>query len=200
MNLLVETGRKRSGKDYLAQALIDNGVRGFSEVIRCSFSDELRILANELYPWCPAFPEDHLKDVPCPHPDNLLGLSPRALWLRLADDNDMSLRKIDGKLLVNRFIARWEDRIINETDKLFVITDLRSADEVAWLDNLRKNIQFVIIRIIDDRNPDVRKASVKEDDFENYLGTIAVDHEYYHTFNDESVFAYIDSVSDMYGK
>ncbi|AUR97876.1 P-loop containing nucleoside triphosphate hydrolase [Vibrio phage 1.244.A._10N.261.54.C3] len=170
-NIVVLCGRKGSGKDFLAERL--NGY------VRLSFSDELRILAHDLFPWCPLDPSYKEKDQVIDHPDNVMGLTPRGVWLRLADNNDPSLRNIDPKLLVNRFMERHLHRIQTNPRTMFVVTDLRSPQE----DERVEAMGWPKVRILQpNRDRD------DEDSFEDYVDQIRVDREWVHHRNGDGGF------------
>lgn len=180
-NVLVLTARRGTGKDYLTQCLIDAYPPCFGKykkVQRLSFSDELRVLAHELFPWCPLDPDYQDKDIPVQHPDNVMGLSPRDVWKRLADDNDPSLRRIDPKILVNRFKARNIPVIEANPDTLFVITDLRTEVE----DDFVNENGWYKLRI---ENPNPPKSL---DEFENKIYTYRVDDIWVHHKNGDNGF------------
>lgn len=191
-NLRVLTARKRSGKDYLTQALIRRGVKGYNAVVRLSFSDILRELANELFPWCPEFPSDIEKDQVINHSDNVLGLTPREVWLRLGDDGDQSLRTVDPSVLVNRFVKRHNDRIVNNRNILFIITDLRTPQEDKWLEE----IGATKIRINDMRGEEGRKAAgIVENSLEDFTQVVRVGHEFNNYFDTASVDKFVELVN-----
>ncbi len=190
-NVLVHTGRKGCGKDYLVQKLIENGAEhlGFKRVIRVSFSDELRELAHELFPWCPLNPSPEEKELVIEHPANALGLSPRGVWKRLADDNDPSLRKVDPEILVNRFKKRWDHIFQENPDTLYAITDWRTPQEEAYI----IPNGWPRIRIIDGTD----KAT--NDEFEAHTDKFEVDAQIVHLKTPETASAYIRAVEQIFG-
>ena len=66
-NVLVLTGMKQSGKDYMIERLREH-LQGKVRVIRMSFSDELRTVSHHLFPWRPLNPDNREKDSPINHP------------------------------------------------------------------------------------------------------------------------------------
>ncbi|QZI90424.1 hypothetical protein MYOV003v1_p0100 [Vibrio phage 207E48.1] len=177
-NVLVLCGRKGCGKDFLTTCVKD-AWQWNSAVVRLSFSDELRKLAHDLFPWCPLDPTYEEKETVIDHPDNIMGLTPRGVWLRLADNNDPSLRKIDPKLLVNRFISNNLPTIKAYQDTTFIITDLRSPQEDEWVEMMG----WPKVRIL---QPDRERAD--EDSFEDYVDTLRVDREWTHHRNGDGGF------------
>lgn len=177
-NICVFTGRKGSGKDTLFQTIRSKFIAGetplsvkFDEIERCSFSDELRYLANELFPWCPVHPPYHMKEEPIDHPDNVLGLSPRGVWKHIAGEDVTSLRRVDPDILVNRFRERWGKRFEREPETLFVITDWRTEQEEAFIES--QEDRWPRYRVIDGRPVGERTI----DNFENMTDTFDVNLE-----------------------
>lgn len=163
-NLRVITGRRRSGKDYFLSKYAERGHRRFAAVQRISFSDELRLLAHQIFSWCPANPSDTEKDQVIDHPRNVLGLTPRDIWLALCGEGDRNLTGIDPVILLERFKERWMHRIENEPQILFVISDLRRPWEYAFVRSLGAHI----IRVLDMRPEAVKTA------FEDVVETFEV--------------------------
>lgn len=190
-NVIVHTGRKGCGKDYLVQRLIERGVEGlgFTRAIRLSFSDELRILAHEIFPWCPLDPTPEEKEQVIDHPDNILGLTPRGVWKRLADDNDPSLRKVDPKVLVNRFIKRWDHVIQENPQNLYLITDWRTPQETDYI----MSRGWPRVRILDGTE------SRSNDPFEDYTDKVPVDSIILHKKTEQTVNGYLTLVDALFG-
>lgn len=191
-NLLVLTGRRGSGKDYLTKCLIETGVDGFREIKRLSFSDMLRHIAHDLFHWCPLDPSPEEKDVVIDHPDNVLGLTPREVWLRLADNNEPSLRKVDPKVIVNRFAKEYRDEIIGSSEVLYVITDLRTPDEDYWL---LYTFAYPHYRIrIKDAVGKAYNNGSNADNFEDDTDRFIVNHEHHHDRTPHSIRTFCEHV------
>ena len=88
-SIIALTGRKYSGKDYLAVPLIE------ADFTRVSFSDQLKKIANRLYPWCKLdYPSDQ-KEIPIANHLNVNNLSPRDIWIKMD-----KLREVDPMVFV----------------------------------------------------------------------------------------------------
>ncbi|HGG1311330.1 TPA: adenylate kinase [Yersinia enterocolitica] len=130
-------GISGSGKDFLANYLVSN--HGF---IRLSFSDQLKKLANYIYPWMEEdyTPEKKMLPLNITLPTgDFISHSPRDIWLSLN-----KLREIEEKIFI-RMLSK-ELVILEENgkaNKSIIITDIRSNEEFAWC---KKN-QFTIIYI-----------------------------------------------------
>lgn len=173
-NLEFFCGRKRSGKDFCVAGLIED-VGG----IRLSFSDELRYVAHDIYPWCPVFPSDAEKDVPINHPDNVRGLTPRQIWLHLGSPE--GLRYVQPDLFLAAFIRNQLPRVIANPQQKFFVTDVRTPEEYAWV----KSIKGVLTRI---SRPD--REGIVEDKIEEFIDQMEVDFEYVHKFEGSEPFIY----------
>ncbi|QJT71476.1 hypothetical protein GR28A_00188 [Vibrio phage vB_VcorM_GR28A] len=200
-NLLVLTGWRRVGKDKITERIVERGVKGYARVQRLSFSDMLRLLANDIFPWCPVNPSDEEKDKPILHPDNVLNLSPRQVWLRLADDNDASLRKVDPDILVKRFDTLNRRTILDNPDVLFIITDWRTENEEKWLAGLSSIMDYYVARICDDRTEEERRnQGLAPNDFEAKIDHFRVHFEYEHNRTDESAIAFAEAIDRLYAR
>ncbi|EKW1656965.1 TPA: adenylate kinase [Klebsiella oxytoca] len=135
-------GISGSGKDFLANYLISN--YGF---IRLSFSDQLKKLANYIYPWMEKDypPENKMLPLNITLPTgDFISHSPRDIWLSLD-----SLREIEEKIFI-RMLSE-ELKILEKNggmNKNIIITDIRSNEEFAWC----KNNQFTIVHIERENN------------------------------------------------
>ncbi|CAK3414040.1 adenylate kinase [Vibrio crassostreae] len=130
-------GLSGSGKDFLADYLIKN--KNFT---RLSFSDQLKKLGNQIYPWMELSYQPEEKATPLNitlQTGEFITHSPRDIWLNL--DN---LRNIEEKI----FIRMLEDEMkyLNETNPTtdsIIITDIRSNSELLWC----QENQFTIVYI-----------------------------------------------------
>lgn len=165
-NLICFTGRKRSGKDFLLKSL--QQISG-KPVVRLSFSDEMRLLANKVYPWLPKEIDDSIKDIPFVHPSNPKGYTPREIWIVVN-----GLREVEDDILVKNFIRDQYPLVGQNPDKLFVISDLRMPPEHAFINS----IGCPIVKIT---RPD--RSGIKEDDVESYIDQIVPDYEFFNKFD-----------------
>lgn len=118
-------GEYKSGKDYFAEHLIKT-----RQAKRLSFSDEVRRLAHQIFPWLPMDITPEQKDVPFKHPLNLNNLTPRQIWLTVG-----KVRDVDPFYFVNKF-AESNESILDvcfAPDNLFIITDFRTPQEYWFL-------------------------------------------------------------------
>ena len=114
-------GEYASGKDYLCNHLVEN-----HGAVRLSFSDEVRRLAVQIFPWLPFDFDPAVKDKPYLHPKNPMGLTPRDIWLLVG-----KVREVTPTYFVDAFYRHQYYDI--DTDKLHIITDFRTADEWDFL-------------------------------------------------------------------
>ena len=118
-------GEYKAGKDYLCEHLAKT-----QGAVRLSFSDEVRRLATELFPWLPFNISPEQKDKPFKHEQNPNNLTPREIWLTVG-----KVRDVDPYFFVNRFIEYNDaelDRCFRD-DNLFIITDFRTPQEYDFL-------------------------------------------------------------------
>lgn len=169
-NIEAFCGKKRSGKDYCLQALID-GDRGQRVIQRLSFSDGLRDIAHVIYPWLPSRIPDELKDVPFVHPKNPLSLTPRQIWLHLG--NDTGLRYVQPDIFLDMFIRRCLHDVKANPDVHYIISDVRTPQEYAWI----KANQIKLTRI-----SKADRDGIVEDKLEDFIDEMEVDHEFVNTF------------------
>ena len=176
-NLEFFTGRKRSGKDYCLESIIEDD-RGKRVVQRLSFSDELRRVANYIYPWLPTEVEDALKDVPFDHPDNVQGLTPRQIWLHLGNDKG-GLRFVQPDLFL-AFFKRFQLPLVVENPGVhYIVSDLRTPQEYEWA----LSTKCPITRI---SKP--CRAGIVEDDVEAFIDQMIVDYDFTNNFEGRNNF------------
>lgn len=121
--ILAFCGELKSGKDFLCSHLIEN-----YGATRLSFSDEVRRLAVQVFPWLPFDFDPAIKDLPYIHPKNPYGLTPRDIWLLIG-----KVRDVDPKYFVDAFARFNFDDIAADDKKLRIITDFRTPDEWEFL-------------------------------------------------------------------
>ena len=130
-------GISGSGKDYLAQHLIDN-----FNFTRFSFSDQLKKLAHTIYPWLqidyPPIKKEKVLNITVSTGELILA-SPREIWIQLN-----GLREVENLI----FIRMLEEELQcyfkkNELAQHVIITDIRSNEEFKWC----KDNSFKIIYI-----------------------------------------------------
>ncbi len=169
VNVLVLTGFKGVGKDHLINMLKEDGVK----LERLSFSDELRSISHEIFPWLPFEISVEEKDKVWEHPDNVQRLTPREIWKSIADDKTGVLY-IQPDLLVEKFIENQLMKINPEETKLIVISDLRKREEFHLCQQLRSYCkQLRIMRITD--NSDRFISGNFPDEVERHIPSFPVD-------------------------
>ncbi|MGL4353169.1 MAG: hypothetical protein ACRCTP_04430 [Aeromonas popoffii] len=185
--VLVLTGFKQSGKDYLTSR-IAHALKGKRKVVRLSFSDELRVISNYIFPWLPLAPDNEVKDRPYIHPKNKTDASPRQIWKMVADDKT-GICAIQDDVLVDHF---ERNQLSEATDPavLYIVTDLRKVAE----DLLVERNGFKKIRIL---NPDSQRP-MKEDDVEYNIPLFRVDGELMNERDEESVGEFFNMVAGLY--
>lgn len=186
------TGHKQVGKDTLIDRLVQEMSFEGVEVHRLSFSDELRTIAHQVFPWLPLDPSPEVKDSPFNHPKNKGNMSPRDIWKRVADD-ETGICSIQEDVLVDKFL---ENQILsgqlNQTD-IYVIKDVRKQCEY----NLVRECNIPIIRI--ENPPEMRPNS--EDNVECLISGFDVDQVLVHNKTDETQDMFIRLVkSIIYGE
>lgn len=148
--IIAFTGEKKSGKDFFCEFL---GEKLGAE--RLSFSDEVRRLAHDTFPWLPFHIHPDLKDVPFEHISNPNNFTPREIWLRLA-----KVRDIDPHFFVKKFVDNVWGEVCRFSEELYIITDLRTEEEYMFL----KEHDVPIIKIVREN-----RDGIKEDDFEDWV-------------------------------
>jgi hypothetical protein len=129
-------GEYASGKDYLCQHLVDK-----YNAQRLSFSDEVRRLTQTIFPWMPFDFDPAVKDKPFIHPSNPHGLTPRDIWLLVG-----KVRDVNPKHFVEQFARFNYENLIEayeKPDRLYIITDFRTADEWDFI----QKYQIPVIKI-----------------------------------------------------
>lgn len=151
MSVIALMGERKSGKDYFCE-YIDKHFYG----TRLSFSDEVRRLAVEVFPWLPFDVPAETKDEPFPHIYNPNGLSIRDIWKLVG-----KVREVDSKYFVRKFKAnQFVGKDPQLSTRLHIITDFRTADE--W-DFIREN-KIPVIKIIREN-----RDGIEPDPFEEYV-------------------------------
>lgn len=114
-------GEYKSGKDFFTDYLVEK-----EDAVRLSFSDEVRRLATEIFPWLPFHITPEQKDVPYIHSQNPNKLTPRQIWLTVG-----KVRDVDPYFFVNKFSKRheylWDE--FHDDSRLYIITDFRTPNE-----------------------------------------------------------------------
>lgn len=130
-------GASGSGKDYIAGYLISN-----HNYTRFSFSDQLKKLANYIYPWLDIDYPPESKAIPLNKKlstGEIINATPREVWLHLN-----CLREIENKIFI-RMLSKEIDKFSrsNSYCENVIITDIRSTEELFWC----KENRFTIIHI-----------------------------------------------------
>lgn len=185
--VLVLTGFKQSGKDYLT-ARLTQALKGKRKVVRLSFSDELRVISHYIFPWLPLSPDNEVKDRPYIHPKNKSDASPRQIWKMVADDKT-GICAIQDDVLVDHF-ERNQLSKANDGDTLYVVTDLRKIAE----NSLVERNGYKKIRIM---NPGAQRP-MKEDDVEYNIPFFRVDGELMNERDERSVELFLNMVSELF--
>lgn len=119
-------GASGSGKDYLAEYLISN-----HRYIRLSFSDQLKKLANYIYPWLDIDYPPESKTVPLNKKlstGEIINATPRDVWLNLNN-----LRNIEDRIFIRMLSEDISNLCESKTyGNNVIITDIRSTAELLW--------------------------------------------------------------------
>lgn len=130
-------GVSGSGKDFLSDYLTSN-----ENFIRLSFSDQLKKISHQIYPWMELNynPEEKSKPLNITlQTGEIITHSPRDIWLNLDH-----LRNIEEKI----FIRMLEDEMsnLNQSNPTMcniVITDIRSNSEFLWCQENNFTIVYI---------------------------------------------------------
>jgi dephospho-CoA kinase len=129
-------GVSGAGKDYLASYLTKN--HGFA---RFSFSDQLKRLAQLIYPWLeldyPPIIKEKALDIQLSTGERITK-SPREIWLHLN-----ALRDIEQNIFIRMLSDEIKDAQSQNQTIHFLISDIRSTDEFHWC----KSNNFMVIYI-----------------------------------------------------
>lgn len=139
MTVLALTARSESGKDFLTNYNINE--LGYTRV---SFNDQIKKLANQLYPWCDLDYPSKLKNIPIQHDANVLGLSPREIWRSL----DV-LCNTDPLLYINTAIVEAKRIISNGGDVIF--PEIRKDVEMEAVRSLGATVIKITAPVMTDR-------------------------------------------------
>jgi len=164
MTILALTARSEAGKDWLAKYNTSS-----LDYVRVSFGDQLKKIANAIYPWCNVDYEPELKNFPIDHPSNLNQLSPRDIWKSL----DV-LRQTNPTIFVDGAMAEANLLISNGTKVIF--TDVR---KVVELDAVR-SLGATLIKI--------ESSNATQYSDEDIIDCFEVDH----TFENVKGYGYCD--------
>ena len=163
--IVVLTGRKKAGKDTLASTLFKH------EFIRISFSDQLKRICADLFPWLEL---DYPQEVKDQKIFNNETLSPRDIWLSLN-----VLTEIDRTILVRSLeteLNKWTSQDLGELN--FIITDLRKPEEYEWV----QKMGYPIIKIIDGCS----REGIVEDSLEDFIEQIVPNYEFVNNKDEDS--------------
>ena len=189
MKVLCLTGLRGVGKDFLTRALINDLHSTGVFAYRLSFSDELRLVCNYLFPWLPADISDDIKDLPFNHPKNVCGLTPRDIWKLVAHDVT-GICSVQPDVLVDSFgLRQLPVETVDNADSVFIVTDIRKLAE----HKLAANRGFKIIRI----NPEVKPEHI--DEVEKLVGEFEVNAEFCNYKDEKSVTEFISLAKSLLG-
>lgn len=163
LNVIALTGFRQVGKDFLLKSFIENHPE--LDIRRVSFSDELKVLANHIFPWLPVDIHPDIKDLPFEHPKNINGYTPRDIWKLIANDQT-GICHVQPDVLVDLFKQSHFSSLQHEDLKgaIFVISDLRKLAEYE----LTKEVNCPIVRILEEGRNDVSKEDSVEREIPNF--------------------------------
>jgi hypothetical protein len=151
MAVVAFMGERKSGKDYFCE-YIDKKFYG----TRLSFSDELRRLTVDVFPWLPFDVPAEQKDDPFPHIYNPNNHSMRDIWKILG-----KVRDVDPKFFVRKFKEnQYSNRDPERSNRLHIITDFRTPDEWDFL----QAAKIPVIKIVREN-----RDGIEPDPFEQYV-------------------------------
>lgn len=159
---IVLTGRKFCGKDTLTKAVLSMGYS------RLSFSDQLKRICSELFPWLNFDYPQGEKDT---KQFNGGTLSPRDIWLKMN-----VVTEIDRFILVRSLYNQMSEL---HPHRKCIITDLRKPEEYEWV----KENCLPIVKIIDGSG----RYDVTEDPLEDFIDSIEPDYIIVNNKDSESI-------------
>ena len=171
-NLIALCGERRRGKDHFAKHLVDT-----HGGVRLSFSDEVRRLADDIFPWLDSFNiHESEKDSPIDSIFNPNKLTPRDIWKLVG-----KVRDVHPQFFVKRFLENQYRQVLQNPNTLFIITDLRTPDEIEYFINVFK---VPTIKIISPK----ADALYEHDTFETFIRDYRTDSEFVNNMNGVSEF------------
>lgn len=145
-HIIALTGTTGAGKDTLVDACMAQ-LEGFPHLKKVSFSDQLRDICTDIFPWLPNTTEQAVKNVPFEHPLNDHNLAPRQVWKNVA----LAIRGIQDNVLACR-AAQQIERVLFESERngVVFIPDLRSVPEDKILESfVPRKVKLIKIRVVD---------------------------------------------------
>ncbi len=159
-NVIVFTGRKQSGKDYMCKSIKED----YPNIIQLSFGSELKKIASMVYDWCDF--SDDIKDeiIWTPH---FTGTKRDVIFT--VD----KLKAIDKTVFFRLWLKNQFSIAVENPHKLFIITDMRFQYELDFI----KKMGFPIIKII---RADRSNILGSEDnvEYERWIDSIECDYEF----------------------
>lgn len=188
--IIALTGEKRVGKDYLTNYMVtQHGAN------RLSFSDTVRDIADELFPWLNSYDylHDDSKDKVVDHPKNVFGLTPRQIWIKL---NELRLN-VDPTMFLDKFIRDKYEKLTIDPDfydpeRLWIITDMRMWEEHQWI----ASQEIPVIKIVSDKPSDL----LVTDAYVRALQEDDVDFVFKNEFTKGSLFDFRDLIWEIQEK
>lgn len=182
-NLIALCGERRRGKDHFTKHLVEK-----FGAVRLSFSDEVRRLADDIFPWLDSFNIDEsLKDTPLKSIYNPNNLTPRDIWKLVG-----KVRDVHPQFFVKRFLENQYRQVIQSPNTLFIITDLRTPDEI---DYFIKPFSVPTLKIISPTADGI----YEHDPFETFIKEYETDELFVNHMNGNDEFdVYFKQVAEKY--
>lgn len=171
--VVVLTGRKKVGKDTMAQLTFEHGF------VRLSFSDQLKKICCRLFPFLDHDYPQEVKDT------KLFGdLSPRDIWLKMN-----VITEIDKNILVNSLREEMESTISVVGRDRFIITDLRKPEEYEFV----QSMGYPIIKLFDGTD----RTKIVEDSLEDFIDHIHPDMTFVNEKDERSKEVFLSMFSEL---
>jgi hypothetical protein len=142
-------------------------------VARLSFSDEVRHLAQNIFPWFNAF-DDTQKEKVYDHPNNTMKVTGRDILLTTG-----KVRDVDGQYFARAFLKNQMPKVLANPGCLYIITDFRTPEEFQQVIQPFKVPTIKVMRQVDE-------ALYPPQAFEEYIRRFTSDYVYDNNYGDGS--------------
>ncbi|AXF41387.1 hypothetical protein SHAb15599_00018 [Acinetobacter phage SH-Ab 15599] len=154
--LIVLCGERNTGKDFLTQAVTNHMKQYGIRVHRLSFSDEVRRIAYNIFPFLKDVPEEKKNDPIYGEPNNPYNYS----WRDIIKAVGRMLRDVDPAIFAKKWWTNQGQRVVDGTDKdIFFVTDMRTQNEYDLIEAEGTLDDVTFVKLVSD-------TGLPPDDFE----------------------------------